>query len=57
MKLCDIGKTKITREEAFSLIDDVIDTLIEVGNGTTEDMLHEAADKLLVVRDCFIEKE
>lgn len=44
----------ITCEEAFSLVDDVIDTLIEVGNGTTDEMLHEGADKLFVVRDCYI---
>lgn len=57
LKGCDRHTTKITREDAFDLIEDVIDTLVEVGNGTTEEELHEAADKLFVVRDCFIKKE
>ena len=38
-------------KEVFGLIEDVLDTLIEVGNGTTDEMLHEAADKLFRVRD------
>ena len=37
--------------KVFGLIEDVLDTLIEVGNGTTDEMLHEAADKLFMVRD------
>lgn len=49
---------KLTESEAFNLVDNVIDTLIEVGNGTTDDMLHEAADILFLVRDYYIsEKE
>lgn len=35
----------------FELIEDVLDTLIEAGNGVTNEMLHEAADKLFRVRD------
>ena len=38
-------------KEVFGLIEDVLDTLIEVGNGTTDEMLHEAANKLFRVRD------
>ena len=49
--------TRITKEDAHELIEEVLDTLIEVGNGTTDEMLHEAADKLFVVRDCFINQE
>lgn len=40
-----------TRAEVFGLIEDILDTLIEVGNGTTDEMLHEAADELFRVRD------
>ncbi len=43
-------KEEITKE-VFGLIEDVLDTLIEVGNGTTDEMLHEAANKLFRVRD------
>ena len=57
MKEPDRKRTRITRKEAFMLIDDVIDTLIESGNGTTTEMLHEAADMLFIVRDCFIDWE
>ncbi len=38
-------------KEVFGLIEDALDTLIEVGNGTTDEMLHEAADELFRVRD------
>lgn len=54
---CDRKSTRITKEDAHELIEEVLDTLIEVGNGTTDEMLHEAADKLFVVRDCFINQE
>lgn len=40
-----------TRAEVFGLIEDILDTLIEIGNGTTDEMLHEAADELFRVRD------
>lgn len=36
---------------AMHLIEDVLDTLVEVGNGVTDDMLHEAADNLFTARD------
>ena len=49
------GSMTMTNEEitkeVFGLIEDVLDTLIEVGNGTTDEMLHEAADELFRVRD------
>lgn len=47
-----VGKVIKPREhvEAQRLIEDILDTLIEVGNGTTDKMLHEAADKLFEVR-------
>jgi len=36
--------------KAFGIVEDVLDTLIEVGNGTTDDDLHDAADKLFGLR-------
>ena len=35
---------------AFGIIEDVLDTLIEVGNGVTDEMLHAEADKLFGLR-------
>ena len=37
-----------------NLLEDVLDTLIEVGNGTTDKMLHSAADSLFIVRDSLL---
>lgn len=51
-----ITPRKLTRGEAFCIIDGVIDTLIEVGNGVTDEMLHADADKLFLVRDYFISR-
>lgn len=39
--------------KAALLIEDVLDILFEVGNGTTEEDLVEAAEKLLKFRDEF----
>ena len=36
--------------KAFGIIEEVIDTLIEVGNGTTDEMLHTEADKMFGLR-------
>jgi len=44
----------LTKEQAAELLEDVIDTLIEVGNGTTDEMLHAACQKLFKLRDGFI---
>ena len=56
------GKT-LTEQECFNeegeemlLIEDVLDTLIEVGNGVTDEALHESADKLFRVRDILNSK-
>jgi hypothetical protein len=35
------------------ILENVLDTLIEVGNGTTYEMLHEACDELFRFRDMF----
>lgn len=47
----------MTKEEASTILEDVIDTLFEVGNGVTDDMLHEACDKLFKFRDEWFKKQ
>jgi len=42
--------------EAQTLIEDILDTLIEVGNGVTEEQLYIACQKLFCVRDCWFNK-
>lgn len=42
---------KTTLNEASSLLEDVLDTLVEVGNGVTDSDLHDAADKLFEFRN------
>lgn len=37
--------------EATRLLEDVLDVLLEVGNGVTDQQVHEAADKLFRFRD------
>jgi hypothetical protein len=51
VKKIDLTKKKLTKQEASFLLEEVIDRLIEVGNGVTEKELHEAADYLLAFRD------
>lgn len=43
--------------DAMELIEDILDTLMEAGNGTTDEALHKAADQLLKVRDILEGKE
>lgn len=42
---------ELTKDDVSLIIENVLDVLIEVGNGTTEDELHKAADYLLALRD------
>lgn len=41
---------KNRENDPMLLIEDVLDTLVEVGNGVTDEHLHEAADKLFKAR-------
>jgi len=41
------------KKEAANILEDVLDILIEVGNGTTEEQLHEAADLLFDFRENY----
>lgn len=42
---------KETMEHMAEYLDDVADTLIEVGNGVTDEMLHDQADSAMKMRD------
>jgi len=44
------------KDEARLIIEDVLDTLVEVGNGVSDEMLHEAAGKLFRFRNEFLWK-
>lgn len=41
----------MTNHEARHIIEDVLDTLVEVGNGVTDSDLHAACDELFKFRD------
>lgn len=47
------NKEKLTIEDAAFILEDVIDTLCQVGNGVTHEHLHEAADYLFAFRDLW----
>jgi len=57
----DLEKNKdvknLTDDDARLIIEDVLDTLIEVGNGITDADLHEAADKLFIFRDYWLKNK
>lgn len=44
-------KEPLSREDAAWIIEEVLDTLIEVGNGVTDEHLHDACDLLFKFRD------
>jgi len=47
----------MNRKEANDILEDVIDTLNEVGNGTSDADLHTARDQLLRFRDEYHNKQ
>ena len=51
MKIIDVYNSTNRENNPMLLIEDVLDTLTEVGNGVTDKHLHEAADKLFKARD------
>ena len=46
----------MNKNEAIVILEDVLDTLVEVGNGVTDKMLHEACDKLFNFRDNYFKQ-
>ena len=46
----------LSNDDAKLIIEEVIDTLVEVGNGTTDEQLHKACDYLLSLRDLWFYK-
>ena len=51
----EIEKYKASKS-AEDLLEDVIDTLCEVGNGVDDEMLHDAANRLFAFRDLWKEE-
>lgn len=41
------------KKEAATILEDILNILVEVGNGTTHEELHEAADLLFDFRDHY----
>ena len=52
-----LEKSDITKEEAAEILEDVLDTLIESGNGATQEDLSNATDKLFKFRDRWFDKQ
>lgn len=48
-------ESNLSNSEASILLETVLDTLVEVGNGVTDETLHEAADQLFKFRDFWFE--
>lgn len=48
-----MGVQELTKKEAAEILEDVLDVLVEVGNGTTDEQLQEACDKLFKFRDGY----
>lgn len=46
----------LSDDDAKLIIEEVIDTIVEVGNGTTDEQLHKACDYLLSLRDLWFDK-
>jgi hypothetical protein len=46
----------MTKNEASDILETVLDTLVEVGNGVTDEHLHEMADLLFKFRDEYFNK-
>ncbi|NTU49362.1 MAG: hypothetical protein HGA87_00445 [Desulfobulbaceae bacterium] len=51
--IADALKSMESGGVAYDVLNDVIDTLADIGNGTTLKDLHEAAGKLYVFRDIW----
>ena len=43
-------------DDAFDIIEDALDTLIEVGNGVTDEMLHKLCSRIFILRDIVVNK-
>jgi 3-polyprenyl-4-hydroxybenzoate decarboxylase len=58
MKQLDLSivSGSLSDDDAALIIENVIDTLVEVGNGTTDEELHKAADYLFALRDKWFHK-
>lgn len=59
MKQLDLSiiDDNVSDGDASLIIENVLDTLVEVGNGSTENDLHKAADYLFAFRDKWLYKQ
>lgn len=53
----NIANGNLTNDDAALILEIVLDTLVEVGNGTTDEELHKAADYLFALRDKWFNKK
>lgn len=53
----DRGRRPLSRGVAALLLEDVLDTLVEVGNGASNEMLRLACSKLFLFRDGYFNQE
>ena len=51
-----ILNNNLTDEDAALIIEIVLDSLIEVGNGVSDETLHESAEYLFALRDKWFQK-
>lgn len=50
------NKSELTDEDAKFIIEEVLDCLVEVGNGTTDKQLHECANFIFALQDNWLKK-
>jgi len=48
------NKKFLSNEDASFIIENLLDVLVEVGNGTTDEELHKQADYLFALRDKYL---
>lgn len=58
MKQLDLSivSDSLSDDDAALIIENVLDVLVEVGNGTTDEELYKAADYLFALRDKWFDK-
>lgn len=49
-------KNWLTKHQASFILENAIDTLIEVGNGVSDELLQKQADMLIALRDLYINR-
>jgi len=52
-----IGNKTMTDDDTIIIIEGILDTLVEVGNGVTDEMLHKQCDYLFAFRDLWMKNK